>query len=154
MTEAEQRAAVIAEAKSWLGTHYHHAGRLKIRRNPEGNVVDSGGVDCGQLVWCVFYNCGLTPYLPNDHYPPDFMLHRDEERYLGIALSRTREVADPKPGDIVVYRVGRSFAHGGIVVDPGWPNIIHAYKPARSVIEDRGDSGMLAKRPIKFLTVW
>ena len=39
---------------------------------------------------------------------------------------RAREIApqDVQPGDFVVFRVGRCFAHGAIVID--WPRIIHA----------------------------
>jgi hypothetical protein len=54
----------------------------------------------------------------------------------------------------VLYRVGRLFAHGGIVVDPGWPNIVHAWAAARAVIADRGDQGQLARRPRKFFSRW
>ncbi len=139
------RAAVVTEARSWLGTPYHHMGRLKGR---------DGGVDCAQLVWAVFFNCGLTPFLPLEHYPPDWMLHRSSERYLGLVTERCRETASPDPGDIVLYRVGRCYAHGAIVVDPGWPTIIHACFRSRHVILDDGDTAGLARRPHKFFSLW
>ena len=37
------------------------------------------------------------------------------------------------PGDIVVWRYGRTFAHGGIVT--GWPMVVHAFAPYRFVAE-------------------
>jgi cell wall-associated NlpC family hydrolase len=143
--ESEQRAAVIAEARSWIGTPYRHMGRAKGK---------SGGVDCAQLVWAVFHGCGLTPFLPLEPYPPDFMLHRDAERYMNVVLERAREVEYPQAGDLVLYRVGRLFAHGGIVDAPGWPRIIHAWFAARAVIADRGDAGPLAHRQYKFFSRW
>jgi cell wall-associated NlpC family hydrolase len=143
--EAAQRAAVCAEARSWIGTPYHHMGRVK------GPV---GGVDCAQLVWAVFFNCGLTSFLPHEPYPRDWMLHRSAERYMAIVLDRAREVAEPRPGDVVLYRVGRCFAHGGIVVDPGWPTIVHAYSRARTVTLGDGAAGGLGARPRKFFSRW
>lgn len=41
------RSAVIDEARTWIGTEFHHQARLK--RNNEG----PGGVDCLSLVWAV-----------------------------------------------------------------------------------------------------
>jgi cell wall-associated NlpC family hydrolase len=148
MPESQQmreRIAVVAEARSWLGTPYHHMGRLK---GPQG------GVDCAQLIWAVFFNCGLTPFLPLEPYPPDFMLHRGIERYMNIVIDRAQEVADPKPADVVLYKIGRVFAHGGIVVDPGWPAIIHANHAARAVVPGRGDEGRLARVDKKFFSRW
>lgn len=143
MNEQAQRARIIAEARSFIGTPYHHMGRVKGKQ---------GGVDCAQFIWLVFHNRGLTPYLPVAHYPPDFMLHRSVERYLDAVVERAREVAVPQPGDVALYKMGRVFAHGGIVVDPGWPAIIHAHHAAGGVIEDRGDGGRLAGREVRFFS--
>lgn len=143
--EARERAAVCAEARSWLGTPYHHMGRVKGR---------TGGVDCAQLVWAVFHACGLTPFLPLDHYPPDWHLNRGLERYLGIVMERAHEVTAPRPGDVVLYRLGRAFAHGAIIVDPGWPTIVHANFAARAVVLGHGEEGRLAGRPRRFFSRW
>ena len=155
-TETAERAAIVAEARSWLGTAYHNMGRVKIRRDAQGNILDRGAVDCGQFVWHVFYNCGLTDYMEPKHYTEQFMLHRDTEWYLTEVMGRGREIDWPQPGDVVLYKIGRIFAHGGIVVDPGWPNIIHAWKPARCVTGGLGDQGSLAdpKRIRKYFSRW
>ncbi len=145
MSEVEERAAVLAEARSWIGTPYRHMGRAKGPR---------GGVDCAQLVWAVFHNCGLTPFLPLEPYAQDFFLHRDVERYLAIVLRRALEVEYPRPGDLVLFRIGRLYAHGAIVDSPGWPTIIHAWYAAKRVISARGDQGRLANRPRKFFSRW
>lgn len=144
-SEAAQRAAVCAEARSWCGTPYHHAARVKGR---------SGGVDCAQLVWAVFFNCGLTPFLPLENYSRDWFLHRSAEQYLGIVLDRAHEVAEPKPGDVVLFKIGHCFAHGGIIVEPGWPVIVHAYSQAARVLVDDASRGQLSRRQRKFFTRW
>lgn len=145
MTEQEGRAAVIAEATGWLGTPFHHMGRLK---GPKG------GVDCAQLVWCVFYNVGLTPYMELEFYPPDFFMHRDAERYMKAVMDNAHEVEEPQPGDIVLFKIGRLYAHGAIIADPGWPYIIHAWYAAQAVIGDRGDQGQLVDKEKKFFSRW
>lgn len=144
-SEARERADVCAEARSWLGTPYHHMGRVKGR---------AGGVDCAQLVWAVFHACGLTPFLPLEHYPPDWHLNRGIERYMTLVLERARAVAAPRRGDIVLYRLGRAFAHGAIIVDPGWPTVVHANFAARAVVLGHGEEGRLAGRPRRFFSRW
>jgi NlpC/P60 family putative phage cell wall peptidase len=117
--EQRQRAAVVAEARTWIATPYHHEARLK-----------GIGVDCAQLLAGVFSSVGLIapPRVP--HYPPDWHLHRDAERYLGVILAHAREFDSstssvPQPGDVVLWRFGRCFSHGAIV--SAWPKVIHSY---------------------------
>lgn len=109
------RAALVAEAQSWLGTPFHHQGRVK-----------GGGVDCAMLLAEVYHRCGLVPSIDPGYYPPDWHLHRDAERYLEKLLPYARELAGPPlPGDVAVFRFGRTFSHGAIVIE--WPRLIHAY---------------------------
>lgn len=141
MYEAQQRAAVVSEARTWLGTPYHHAAQLK-----------GAGVDCAMLPAAVYEAVGSIPPITVDHYPPDWHLHRDVERYLDVVTSQATEVPGPTgPGDFVLYRWGRAFAHGAIVV--AWPEIIHAMIDI-GVTLDRGDAGRLAGRPRRFFTLW
>ncbi|MDD5271077.1 MAG: hypothetical protein PHU14_00030 [Methylovulum sp.] len=132
MTEAQQRQQIIDEATSWLGTPWHHAGKVK-----------GAGVDCGQILIEIYAACGLIDRPAVDDYPRDWALHRDGERYLAVVERYCRPVAVPGPGDIVVYRQGRSFSHGGIVV--GWPLIIHA-QVGMGVVYAEGDQGDLVKQ--------
>lgn len=145
MTEEEGRAAVLAEARTWIGTPYRHRGRVK---------GPNGCVDCAQLVWAVYHAVGLTPDMEAQEYPPDWYCHRDAERFMEVILGRARIVDYPKPGDIALFKVGRLFAHGGIVTEAGWPNIIHAYAYAKSVTESRADGGKLAGREVIFFSRW
>ena len=103
-TENAQRAAIVAAARSWIGTPYHNCADIK-----------GVGVDCGMLLVRVFVDTGLcAPFDPRP-YPIDWHLHRGDERYLGFIFDRGREVTEPQPGDVMVLRYGRSYAHGGIV---------------------------------------
>ncbi len=120
-----QRAAVVAEARSWLGTPYHNCADIK-----------GVGVDCGMLLVRVFVDSGLVPAFDPRPYPPDWHFHRGEERYLGFIAGRCGEVEAPQPGDVVVFRIGRCYAHGGIVTALAPLTIVHAYHQARRVIEE------------------
>ena len=111
----EKRQQIVAEVKSWILTPFHHQGRVK-----------GAGVDCGMLILEVFERVGLTPHIIPDYYPPDFMMHRQEEWYLATMASWGVEILEPPylPGDGFVVRHGRIYSHGGIIID--YPNVIHA----------------------------
>jgi cell wall-associated NlpC family hydrolase len=142
-TESAQRGAVIAEARSWIGTPYRHMGRHK-----------GAGVDCAMLPALVYEAAGIIGRVEIGHYPPDWHLHRDTERYRTIVESYATPTDTPMPGDFAMWKIGRAYAHGGIIVNPGWPEIVHADMEARHVILARGDGGRLAGRPPIFFTVW
>ena len=48
-------------------------------------------------------------------------------------MESSEEVETPEPGDMAVWKIGRAYAHGAIVV--GWPLVIHAYQPEGRVVE-------------------
>lgn len=122
---SEDRADVVAEARAWLGTSYHHAADIK-----------GVGVDCAMLLLRVFCDLGLVEPFDPRPYSPDWMMHRSEEKFLNILLAHAHEVAAPEPGDVMIFRMGRCFSHGGIVtvVDP--LTIIHAFLPVGIVLEE------------------
>lgn len=137
-----QRAAVVAEARTWLRTPYHHAGTIK-----------GAGVDCAMLPLAVYRATGLLPEFSFDDYPPDWHLHRDAERYLEIVTCFAREVQAPiGPGDFVLFRWGRCFAHGAIIVD--WPQIIHAVLHVGVAQDNALQVSQLIDRPRRFFTLW
>jgi len=145
--EQNQRLAVLAEARSWLRTPYHHMGRVK-----------GAGVDCAMLPAEVYAACGLIPVQEVEHYPMDWHLHQTGERYLAQVLRHAHEVATPKPGDLVLWRYGRCLAHGAIVL--GWPQIIHAVN-GLGVLLDDGDSPNIlhrsrqrGQRERRFYSLW
>ena len=125
--ETEARREVVESARSWLGTRYHHAADVKGRQ---------GGVDCAMLLVRVYCDLGLVEPFDPRPYRRDWFLHRNEERYLRFLLARSHEVREPGLGDIVLFRVGRCFAHAGIVSRADPLTIIHAFAGAGCVIED------------------
>jgi NlpC/P60 family putative phage cell wall peptidase len=126
MTQAEERRSVVAEARKWLLTPYRHAADIR-----------GVGVDCGMFIVRVFVDLGLTPPFDPRPYALDWMIHRNEEKYLEFFNRRCRRVQEPQPGDIVLFHYGRSYSHGGIVTEADPLTIIHAYHDADCVVEER-----------------
>src|SRR5579863_6520001 len=126
--ETTQRAAVVAEARRWIGTPFHNCADIR-----------GVGVDCGMLIVRVFVDAGLCPPFDPRPYPPDWHLHRSEERYLGFVFDRCAEATeeDARPGDVIVFKYGRCYSHGGIVTKSEPLTFIHAFNPARRVVEEQ-----------------
>ena len=146
--ETEQRAAVVAAARTWIRTPYHHAADV---------IGPRGGVDCAMLLVRVYVDLGLVEAFDPRPYTRDWMMHRSEERYLGFLLARARMVEEPLPGDVMLFRVGRCFSHGGIVSGVGPLRLIHAHAPMGAVIEEPvTQNGDLVPRlkTAKFASYW
>jgi len=137
----EQRARVVTEALTWLRTPYHHAARVK-----------GAGVDCAQILIAVYAAVGLIEDFQPADYPSDWMLHRSEERYLGHVMQYAHQVSAPQPGDIAVWKFGRCFSHGAIVID--YPSIIHAYRPDQMVGYGDATQGELRGREVTYWSFW
>jgi cell wall-associated NlpC family hydrolase len=140
-----QRAAVVAEARTWIGTPYLHQSRLK-----------RVGCDCAQLPIAVYSSVGLCPAI-NPDYSPQWMLHRYEEQYLGWVEQFAHEITLDQlgVGDFIVWKFGRTFSHGGIVVDPAAHIIIHACIGDGLVLEaDWSREADLPGRAVKYYSPW
>jgi NlpC/P60 family putative phage cell wall peptidase len=140
------RAAVVAAARAWIGTPYHHMADIK-----------GAGVDCAMLLVRVYCDLGLVEPFDPRPYTQDWMMHRDEERYLGFLLARARLIEKPDAGDVILFKIGRCFAHGGIVSKADPLTIIHAFMPAGCVLEDEvARSAELTERltSAKFASYW
>lgn len=119
------REEVVASALTWLNTPYLHQGFV---RGAEG------GVDCCMILIGVYRPLGLLPAdLDPRPYPMQWHLHRDTERYLDWFYAHATQVERPQPGDVALYKFGRTVSHSGIVVDD--TNIVHAYREAGAVIK-------------------
>lgn len=146
MSEQEQRARIVAEARSWCGVPYREQADIKSKR---------GGIDCGMHLVRCFVDPGLVPPFDPRPYSNTWFLHQDEEKYLKIIEScGLREIeGPPQPGDVVVWKVGRLYAHGGIVTQ--WPRAVHAFKKARICLEeDVTKPGFFTSHPRKFFSYW
>lgn len=136
------REAVVAEALSWLQTRYHHHGRVK-----------GVGVDCAMLLAEVFERCGLVAPVEAGFYPHDWHLHRGEEVFVDWVLQAGGvEVQTPAIGDAALFRFGRTFSHGAIVVAPDL-QMVHAYIDL-GVILSRPDEAPLQGRDCRFFTLF
>jgi len=127
--------AIVTHARDWIGTRFHHQGRLK--KAPR----HKGGVDCLGLLAGVASELGLRG--------PDgaLLVAKDETDYshqpdsarLRILLSQLLKPIPPQgiiPGDVLLLRVDDSPQHLAIVSDrQDGLGIIHAYAPARAVVE-------------------
>ena len=143
MTEDQQRQSVIDEALTWQNTPHHNGAHIK-----------GAGVDCGWLPIMVYSAVGLMPKVEPGRYPPDFMMHRGEEWYKSIADKYGRRLPAgqlPKKGDFALYKFGRIYSHGAIVMD--WPRIIHSYV-GQGVVQALGNQGQLEGRDVIFYTLW
>jgi cell wall-associated NlpC family hydrolase len=131
------RARILDIARTWLRTPWHHRARLR-----------GAGVDCAQYLIGVYAEAGLVDEFDTGDYPPDWMQHRSEERFLAFVQQYADQVEAPLPGDLAVYLVGRCFSHGAIVI--AWPEIIHASNRDRMVCYADGTQGWLAGRDVQF----
>lgn len=116
MNDHLERQQIVDIARSWLRTPYHHAARIK-----------GVGVDCGTFLAEVFAEAGAVPTVDIADYPHDWHLHRSDEKYLAYVKRYAWEVvdgSDPDVGDVVVWKFGRCFSHGGIYIGGGL--IIHS----------------------------
>ncbi|WP_316150423.1 NlpC/P60 family protein [Cupriavidus sp. BIC8F] len=120
------RAEFVAEVRTWLGTPYHHQGRLK-----------GVGVDCGGLLVCAGKALGLTDFDMQGYgrYPDGSLLPLCEAHMQRITL------ADVAPGAVILFQWQSRPSHLGIVtaVDGDEWLMTHAYIQSRKVVEHRLD---------------
>lgn len=137
------REAVALEALSWLGTPYHHHGRVK-----------GAGVDCAQILIAVYSGLGLAPEIDPGFYAPDWNLHRSEEIFRRwLVEAGARPVETPERGDVGLFRYGRTASHGAILVDPGEMLFVHSYLK-RGVIVSRLSEEPLTGRQVEYWSVF
>ncbi len=65
------RSGVLTEARKWIGTPWHHQGR-----------INGVGVDCAMFLCEVYFRAGLLPFIDPRPYPADWHFHQDGERFL------------------------------------------------------------------------
>jgi cell wall-associated NlpC family hydrolase len=127
---------IISAARSWLGTQYHHQGRLK--RSHE----TSGGVDCIGLIIGVAKELGLrskTGKLLAEFDETDYSPQPD-----GVSLARFLEThlipvkkEKIKPADALLFKIFKHPRHVGVATNYNNDHlgIIHCYSGSGKVVE-------------------
>lgn len=145
MMDLSPRQRVVEAARSWLRTPFHDGANLK-----------GVGVDCANLLAQAFEEAGIVRHVEIEPYSPQWFLHHSEEIFIGYILKAgAHEISEDEAqaGDVVMYKIGRCYAHGAIIVD--WPRqIIHAHKAARAVVTAGGLDGDLLGKPRRFFSMW
>lgn len=111
---------VVAAARGWLGTPWHHQGRLK-----------GVGVDCVGLVIGVARELDLSIFDVTGYH------HRPALGAVEQGCRAQMLPVDPAtPGDVLLFEVGGQPQHLGFLTDVG---VLHALAPMRRVVEHRLD---------------
>lgn len=114
------RKKIVAEARSYLGTPFHHQGRVK-----------GVGVDCAGLVGMVAVALGL---LGVDDIPKDYAKQPNAHAMTKVLDEKMIRIPifEATIGDVYHFAFDREPQHVGIITDIG---IIHAYAQARKCVE-------------------
>lgn len=117
------RNKIVEEAKTWVGTPYHHQAACK-----------GVGVDCAYLVGAIAESIGAIQKFQVEPYSIEWHWHSREERMCNIVEEFGAKLVkgDPKPGDILAFKYGRVCSHLGIMIEND--NFIHAHISAGRVI--------------------
>ena len=126
---------IVAQARTWLGTRFHHQGRLK------ANAEHKGGVDCLGLIVEVSRELGIIDKnggLLASHDMTDYSWLPSGDA-LKSKLSELLSVVstkDIKDGDIGLFTLDNNPQHVAIFAssNEGY-TLIHAYAPSRKVVE-------------------
>lgn len=111
---------VVDVARGWIGTKFHHQGRVK-----------GVGVDCIGLVVGVAKELGFE-VVDQVNYARE---PKDGE--LQLALEQYLMPGELVPGAVVLFKLEKEPQHVGIVseLEDGGLGLIHAYMQSRKVVE-------------------
>lgn len=123
---ATTREQVVLAAREWLGTPWHHQGRVK-----------GVGVDCVGLVIGVARDLGLSAFDVTGYARRPL-----ESDLLNGCHAHMQPVPLAFPGDAMLFRIDGQAQHLGIITDIG---LLHAYAPMRRVVEHRLDEAWAAR---------
>ncbi len=125
---------IIAQARTWIGTPYHHQARLK-----------GVGCDCLGLVVGVASELKLTDEtgkLLSSFDQTNYSTQPDGQLLTGKlqALLNEIPIADKAPGDLALFKIDGNPQHMGLLSDfEGGIGVIHSYVSSGKVVEHRLD---------------
>lgn len=127
------RDAVIAEARALLGVRFAHQGR-----HP------AYGLDCLGLLLIVAARTGLLPADSGaEAVRADYSSRPDGAYLMGRLDHWLVRQERARPGDVLLLDIHGEPQHLALATDyptPGALGMIHAYAPARKVVEHRYDA--------------
>jgi len=148
--ETQERARIVATARSWIGTPFHQGGQVK-----------QAGCDCGTLLYSVFREGEVIPEGTIELFAQDWFVHESRERYLLKVLRWAKHMKSivPRtnsallPGTIILTKTGPTgvFNHGAIVTE--WPNVVHAGPEGVEEVDTTQDEAW-ANAEILVLDTW
>ncbi len=129
------RKKIAAQARTWIGTRFHHQGRVK------KNTENSGGCDCIGLIVGVVDELGIEfqGRKLSDYDRTDYAKVPDGKELMDAFSNYMQPIdfADVEPGDILMFRFEKDPQHVGIVGEYSSQelSIIHCYMQAKKVVE-------------------
>lgn len=124
------RELIVLEARKWIGTRFHHQGR-----------VLGVGVDCAGVVGMVGVALGLIDI---DDIPKAYAKQPNANEMAKVLDEKMERipVSEAGIGDVLHFAFDRDPQHIGIISDIG---IIHAYAQARQCVEHSLDDTWKAR---------
>lgn len=118
------RVQVVAKAREYVGTPYHHQGRVK-----------GHGVDCIGLIFCIFGELGIDGFDKQEYRNCRRSPPRGEGMLRDFDVVCGTRLCDVEPGDLAVFWINttsRRPQHVALVTDYG---LLHTYSDVGRVVE-------------------
>jgi len=140
---------IIDQARTWLGTKYHHQGRLK--KSSRGD----GGVDCIGLVIGIIDELGISDGSGNSLVAADetnYSMYPEQGRLVKSIQQHLREVAKDKMrvGDVLLFKTFKDPQHVGLLSE--YPSGGHAHEGAQiqhlGLIHCNSSAGKVVEQPL------
>ena len=114
------RNLIVSKAREFLGTPYHHQGRVK-----------GGGVDCAGLVICVAHELGLSAYDINNYPRKSDGIELKQLFNKNAILTKKKDI-----GNIILLQIKQVPQHCGIIgIKDDFMTLIHACRKRKKVVE-------------------
>ena len=127
---------IIDQARTWIGTKYHHQGRLK--KSSKG----PGGCDCLGLIIGVIGELGMQdgngkPLTGADEF--NYSMYPEQGRLVRSISKHLRSVPleEQRIGDLLLFRTFKDPQHVGLMTEypSGGPGLIPCTSSAGAVVE-------------------
>lgn len=135
---------IVMQARTWIGTKFHHQGRLK------KSVRGPGGVDCIGLIVGVIDELGLQDgegKLLSAHDEFNYSMYPEKGRLVGGIAKHLREVKAERmrEGDVLLFKFYNDPQHVGLLTryPSGGVGLIHCTSSSGWVVEQPFSQGML-----------